>query len=132
VALAVIQVDKFAIGRIVADHDVQVAVAIDVGQRRRIGAVGRRPQVTGDEAAMAIVQKHAIEEGPMPPFAENNVREAVSVDVAPRLRRPKFRLSLQAAERDRKNARPGSMPVVPEPTEQLQTAPMLASLPSYL
>ena len=59
VALAVIQVDKFAIGRIVADHDVQVAVAIDIGQRRRIGAVGRRPQVTGDKAAMAIVQKHA-------------------------------------------------------------------------
>lgn len=56
VALAVIQVDKFVIGRIVADHDVQVAIAIDIGQRRRIGAVGRRPQVTGEEAAMAIVQ----------------------------------------------------------------------------
>jgi hypothetical protein len=74
VALAVIQVDEFAIGRIVADHDVQVAVAIDIGQRRRIGAVGRRPQVTGDKAAMAIVQKHAIEERPMPPFAKNDVR----------------------------------------------------------
>ena len=52
VALAVIQVNKFAIGRIVADHDIQVAVAIDIGQRRRIGAVGCRPQATGDEAAM--------------------------------------------------------------------------------
>jgi hypothetical protein len=33
VALAVIQVDKFTIGRIVADQDFQVAVAIDIGQR---------------------------------------------------------------------------------------------------
>ena len=45
VALAVIEVDKFAIGRIVADHDVQVAVAIDIGQRRRIGAVGAVPRL---------------------------------------------------------------------------------------
>lgn len=31
VAAAVISVNKLAIGRIVADHDVQVAVAIDIG-----------------------------------------------------------------------------------------------------
>ena len=73
-ALPIIQVDNFAIRRIVADHNVRMAVAIDIGQRRGIGAVGRRPQVTGDEAAMTIVQEHAIEEGPMPPFAKNDVR----------------------------------------------------------
>lgn len=80
VALTVIQVDKFAIRRIVADHDVQVAV--DIGQRRRIDAVGRRPQVTGDEAAMAIVQEHPIEERPMPPFAKDDVQQTVSVEIA--------------------------------------------------
>jgi hypothetical protein len=54
--LPVISVDNFAIRRIVADHDVEVAVAIDIRQRRRISAVGRRPKVIGEEAAMAIVQ----------------------------------------------------------------------------
>src|SRR5215468_5304785 len=43
VALAVIFVDKFAVGGIVANYDVEVSVAIDIGERRRIGAIGCRP-----------------------------------------------------------------------------------------
>jgi hypothetical protein len=77
-----VPVDELAVGVVVADNDVQVAVAIDIGQRRRISAVGRSPQVSGAEAAAAIVQEHAIEERPVPPFAKDDVQQAVSIEVA--------------------------------------------------
>ncbi len=59
-----------------------MAVAIDIGERRGVGTIGRRAQIGGDEAAVAIVQENAIEERPVPPFAEDDVGQAVSVEVA--------------------------------------------------
>ena len=82
VSFAVIQVDKFAIRRIVADDNVQVAVAIDVRQGRRICSVRSGAEVARGETALAIIQQHAIEERPVAALTQDDVGKAVAVEVA--------------------------------------------------
>src|SRR5580704_1548966 len=60
VSSSVIQVDKLAIRRIVADDNVQVAVAIDVCQGRGIGSIRSGAEVARGETALAIIQQHQI------------------------------------------------------------------------
>src|SRR5580658_6824817 len=82
VSSSVIQVDKLAIRRIVADDNVQVAVAIDVRQGRRIGSIRSGAEVAGGETALAIIQQHTAVEWPMAALTQDDVGKAVAVEVA--------------------------------------------------
>src|SRR6476620_7228865 len=62
VSFAVIQVDQFAIRRVVAYHNVQVTVAIDVSEHRRIRTIRRRTEIGRSKPAFAVVQQNPIQQ----------------------------------------------------------------------
>ncbi len=81
-ALPVVQVDQLFVGRVVAREDVEIAVAIQVRERRGVGPIGLRAQVRCDEPALAVVEEHAIEQRLMPALGQHQVEIPVAVEIA--------------------------------------------------
>jgi hypothetical protein len=81
-AFAVVQVDELLVRRVVAREHIEVTVGIDVCQRRCVGSIRRRPQVRRHEAALPVVDQHAIEERRVPSLRKDDVEITIAVKVA--------------------------------------------------
>src|SRR4051812_26613722 len=82
VPLPVITVNQLAIRLVVADDDVQLSVSIHIRQGRRVGPIRRRPEVTGHEAALPVVEQDTIEKRPVAPLSKHDIEKSVAVEVA--------------------------------------------------
>src|SRR5216684_7325377 len=64
-ALAVVKQDEFRIRRVVAQHDIEIAVAVEIRQWSRVAAVGSiGKRRAGSEVALAIAEQHDIPQRP--------------------------------------------------------------------
>ena len=74
--------DPLRIRIVVADDEVRIAVAIEVGQRRGVGPVRRAAdRVTAGEAPGAVVQQHEVVERPVAALRQHQVEVPVPVEV---------------------------------------------------
>ena len=80
-AMAVVQIDELAVGPVVADHEVEMPIAVEIGQSGGVGAVGCIGEIFGVEATFAIVAEDEIDQGPMAAFGEDDVEVAIPIDV---------------------------------------------------
>jgi hypothetical protein len=81
--MAIVEQDHLGIRRIVAENDVETAVAIEVGERCGVAAVrlvGQR--WPGREVALAVAEQDDVREGPVTAFSEHKIQVAVAVEVA--------------------------------------------------
>jgi hypothetical protein len=82
VSLPIVQIDNFRIWFVIAEHDIQITIAINVNQTARIGAIWHITEVVGyRKVAPAIAEKDPAHEGPMPPFGEHNVEVTVPIKI---------------------------------------------------
>ena len=81
-ARTVAAVDAFVVGPVVPDHQVEVAVPVEVGERRGVGVVRRPGEFTPlPEAARAVVQQDPVLQGPVAALGEHDVEVAVAVEI---------------------------------------------------
>jgi hypothetical protein len=73
-AFAIVQVDELPVRRVVAREHIEVTVAIEIRQRRRVGSIRRRAQVRRHKAAFPVVDQHAIEERRVPSLRRTTSR----------------------------------------------------------
>ena len=81
-ALAVVQVHELLVWRVIARQDVEILVAVEIGQRRRISPVSSGAKIRRDERATAVVQQHAVEKRIVSPLGEDEIEIAVAIEVA--------------------------------------------------
>ena len=81
-SLTVVEINQFPIGRIVAYHNVQIAVAIDIRQSCGVRAVRSISKVVPGEVPFSVSQQHTIEEWPMPALSEHDVEVPVMVQIS--------------------------------------------------
>jgi hypothetical protein len=80
-ALPVIEVDELLIGSVVAGEHVEIVVAVQIGERRSVGAIRRRAEIRCREAPFPIVDQHAIENRRVTALGQYQVEIAVAVEI---------------------------------------------------
>src|ERR1051326_682977 len=81
-AVAIIQVSNFRIGSIIAEHDIQITIAVEVYQAPRIRAIGCFRQVVGSRKVTAsVAEKDAADLWPMPSIDEKKVELSIAIQV---------------------------------------------------
>ena len=76
------QVDALVVGTIVAHHQVEVAIPIQIGERRGVGVVRRAGELMAlVEASGPVVQENPVLEGPVPSLGEHDVEIPVPVEI---------------------------------------------------
>jgi hypothetical protein len=81
VAFSVVEVDELFVGLVIADGDVEIAVAVEVGKGGGVGAIGCFTEGFGGELAFGIVAKNEVVEGPVAAFGEDDIKVAVAIDI---------------------------------------------------
>ena len=82
-ALAIVEINALRIRRVVTDHHIEIAIAIEIHQVRRVRLVGDRSEiVSGGKGAASVTDEHAIDEVPMPTLGEHDVEMPVTIHVA--------------------------------------------------
>ena len=79
VPLAIVPVHQLAVRRIIAHHNVEMAIAIHIGQRRGVGPRRRCAQIAGRKASLAIVQQHPAVQRPVPALAQHDIQQPVAI-----------------------------------------------------
>jgi hypothetical protein len=86
--VAIVAINEFAIRLIIAHEQIQMAIAIHIGECGSVGAVGMVSQIVAGEVAFAVVEQNPIVKRPVPSFGQNEIRESVAIHVAdPHIRR---------------------------------------------
>jgi hypothetical protein len=81
-ALAVIQVDEFRVGRIVAEHSVQRTVAIHIDEARRVRAVRLIAEIVArGEVPVPVPEKYAAGQWPVPTVGDHDVGVPVAIHI---------------------------------------------------
>lgn len=81
-SLAVIEVNDLRIRSVIADHDVQKPVAVDVDEHCRKRPVRRSHQVSRErKVAVTVVHQHSTHQGPVSAFRQDDVEIAAAREV---------------------------------------------------
>ena len=76
------QIDALVVGTVVAHHQVEVAIPIQIGERRGVGVVRRAGELMALlEASRPVVQEYPVLEGPVAALGEDNVEIPVPVEI---------------------------------------------------
>lgn len=75
-SFAIVFLDQFAAGGVVADDDVEVSIGVDIGQGGGIGSIRGRAQLTCGKIPLTVIQQDAIEQRPAPGPARKRGGEA--------------------------------------------------------
>ena len=78
----VVPVEALVVGPVVPDHQVEIAVPVEVGERRGVGVVRRTGEFAPfPEAARPVVQQDPVLQRPVPALREHDVQIAVAVEI---------------------------------------------------
>jgi hypothetical protein len=80
-APSIVQIHSFRIGVVVADHHIHVSIAVEVDEESGVGAIGG-PERFCQDVPLAIVQQYLIDQRPVPPFRQHQIKMTVPVQVA--------------------------------------------------
>jgi hypothetical protein len=80
--LAIVQIHELRVGRVVADDDVEITVAVDVDEPARVRTVRRRAEVVGGwKVPGAVAEEDTVDERSVAPLHEDDIEMSIAVHV---------------------------------------------------
>jgi hypothetical protein len=80
--MSIIQIDDLWVRGVVADHDIQITIPVDVHELPGIRAVGRGTKIIAShKMASTVAEEDTVYQRPVAALHEHHVQVAVSIDI---------------------------------------------------